>query len=79
MQILKMNVLAETGAVQEVDAMPETDGWAVWITYACHGCERREVLERQRGGTRVFATLEAVARCVAAAGLAGFRVQVRPP
>ncbi|MBL8253562.1 MAG: hypothetical protein JNJ76_08180 [Candidatus Competibacter sp.] len=79
MQIPKMKVLAEAGAVREVDAMPEADGWAVWITYTRHGGERREVLERQRSGIRVFATLEAVVHCVAAAGLAEFRVQVRPP
>ena len=79
MQIAKMKVLAEAGAVREVDAMPEADGWAVWITYTRHGSEQREVLERQRSGVRVFATLEAVARCLTAVGLSEFRVRVRPP
>ena len=33
-------------------------------------------LERQRGGARGFATLDAVARCLAGAGLSQFRVSV---
>lgn len=74
-----MKVLAEAGAVRSADALPDAGGWSVWITYASHGCEQREVLERQRGGVRVFATLEAVAHCLTAAGLSAFRVQVRPP
>ena len=32
------------------------------------------MLERQRGGVRVFATLDAVARCLAGLGLTAFRV-----
>ena len=74
MQIQKMKVLAEAGAVRSVEAMPEADGWAVWVTYAYHGGERCEPLERQRGGVRVFATLEAVAHTVATVGLARFQV-----
>lgn len=73
-----MKLLAEVDAVRSVDAMPEADGWAVWISYASHGGERREPLKRQRGGIRVFATLEAVAHAVAAAGLREFRVSVKP-
>ena len=38
---------------------------------AASGCE---VLERQRGGVRVFATLDAVARRLAGLGLPAFRV-----
>ena len=37
--------------------------------------ERTERLERQRGGARVFATLDAVARCLAGLGLPAFRVK----
>ena len=79
MQIPKLKVLIEAGAVREAEAMTDGDGWAVWVTYARRGGERREVLERQRGGTRVFATLEAVARCLAGAGLPAFRVHVAGP
>ncbi|HRF63903.1 MAG TPA: hypothetical protein PK708_13600 [Candidatus Competibacter sp.] len=79
MQILKLTVLVEAEAVREVEAMPEADGWAVWITYTRHGGERREALERQRGGARVFATLEAVARCLAAAGISRFQVSTVKP
>ena len=76
MQIPKLKVLVEAGAVREVEAMPDGDGWAVWITYGSRGGERREALERQRGGARVFATLDAVARCLAGAGLSGFAVNL---
>ena len=76
MQIPKLKVLVEAGAVREAEAMPDGDGWAVWIVYASRRGERREALERQRGGTRAFATLDAVARCLVAVGLSGFRVNV---
>jgi len=74
MQVPKLKVLTEAGAVREVEAMPEQDGWVVWIVYVSHGGERREPLERQRGGVRVFATLDAVARFLAGLGLPAFRV-----
>ena len=59
--------------------MPDAGGWAVWIVYAGRGGERREPLERQRGGRRVFATLDAVARCLTAAGVARFQVNTAKP
>ena len=74
MQVPKLKVLTEAGAVREVEAMPEQDGWVVWIVYVSHGGERREPLERQRGGVRVFVTLDAVARFLAGLGLPVFRV-----
>ena len=76
MQIPKLTVLVEAGAVRTVEAIPDEGGWAVWITRAHHSGERREALERQRGGLRAFATLDAVARCLAGAGLSAFRVHV---
>ena len=77
MQIPKLKVLVETGAVREVEAMPDIPaGWIVWITYATRSGAQREVLERQRGGVRVFATLDAVARCLAGVGLPGFQVDI---
>ncbi len=76
MQLPKLKVLIEAGAIRKAEALPDGDGWAVWIVYASRGGERREALERQRGGARVFATLEAVARCLAGAGLSAFRVSV---
>ena len=79
MKIPKMKVLAEAGAVRSVEAMPEADGWAVWVIYTSHGNERREPLERQRGGVRVFATLEAVAHTVSTAGLTCFQVNTAKP
>lgn len=74
MQIPKLKVLIEAGAVREVEVSHEAGGWAVWITYASRRGEQREVLERQRGGARGFATLDAAARCLAWLGLAMFRV-----
>ena len=78
MRIPKLTVLVEAGAVREVEAMPDAGGWAVWIVYAGRGGERREPLERQRGGRRVFATLDAVARCLSGAGLSVFSVKLGP-
>jgi hypothetical protein len=78
MQIPKLKVLVEAGAVRDVAASYQADllGWTVRVTYATRHGERREVLERQRGGARVFATLDAVARAVAGAGLSAFQVDV---
>ena len=76
MQVPKLKVLVEAGAVRAVEVSYATDagGWTVWVTYASRHGERREILERQRGGTRVFATLDAVARALAGLGLPAFRV-----
>ena len=76
MQILKLKVLVEAGAVRAVETRYQADpaGWTVQVTYASRAGERREVLERQRGGARVFATLDAVARGLAGLGLPTFRV-----
>jgi hypothetical protein len=76
MQVPKLKVLVEAGAVREVEVSYATDaeGWTVAITYASRRGEQREVLERQRGGVRVFATLDAAARCLAGLGLPAFRV-----
>ena len=76
MQLPKLKVLIEAGAIREAEALPDGDGWAVWIVHATRGGERREALERQRGGARVFATLDAVARCLAGAGLSTFAVNL---
>ena len=76
MQVPKLRVLAEAGAVREMEVSYATgaEGWTVAITYATRHGEQREVLERQRGGVRVFTTLDAVARCLAGLGLPAFRV-----
>ena len=76
MQIPKLTVLVEAGAVREVVVSRAADasGWTVQVTYASRSGERRAVLERQRGGARAFATLDAAARCLAGLGLPAFRV-----
>jgi hypothetical protein len=76
MRIPKLQVLAEAGVVRDVVAryQSEPGGWTVRVTYASRTGERLAVLERQRGGTRVFATLDAVARGLAGLGLPAFQV-----
>ena len=76
MQVAKLKVLVEAGAVGAVEVVHDAaaGGWAVWIVHATRSGERREVLERQRGGVRAFATLDAAARCLAGLGLPAFRV-----
>ena len=78
MQIPKLQVLIEAGVVRAVAVSYAVDasGWTVQITYASRHGERREVLERQRGGARVFATLDAVARGLAGLDLPAFRVHL---
>lgn len=74
MQIPKLKVLVETGAVREIEAMPDGDGWVVWVRYATRSGKQREALERQRGGVRVFATLDAVASGLFGCGCESFQV-----
>ena len=76
MQHPKLKVLAEAGAVCDIEVNHDaaTGGWTVQVSYATRRGERCEPLERQRGGVRVFATLDAVARMLAGLGLTAFRV-----
>jgi hypothetical protein len=78
MQVPKLKVLVEAGVVRDVAASYQAGllGWTVQVTYATRRGERREALDRQRGEARVFATLDAVARAVAGAGLSAFQVDV---
>jgi hypothetical protein len=52
-------------------------GWTVVTTYGASGREKNEVPERQRGGTRLSATLEAAARFLASLGISEFPVAAR--
>ena len=81
MQVPKLKVLVEAGVVRDVAAIyqPDPVGWTVQVTYVSRTGERREVLERQRGGARVFATLDAVAHGLTGLGLIKFRVNVAEP
>ena len=76
MQLPKLKGLAEAGVVREVEVNHDAadSGWTVQVTYATRHGERCEALERQRGGARAFATLDAVARTLAGLGLTTFRV-----
>ena len=79
MQVPKLKLLVEAGAVRDAEVTYAADaaGWTVAITYARRRGERREGLERQRGGVRAFATLDAVARTLTRLGLPAFRVDAR--
>lgn len=76
MQTLKLKVLIEAGGVREVTVNYDANanGWTMQITYTTRSGARTEWLERQRGGVRVFATLDAVARCLAGWGWLSFQV-----
>ena len=79
MQIPKLKVLIEAGAMQDIEVSHDatTDGWIVTLGYLTRHGEQREVLERQRGGVRAFATLDTVARTLTRLGLPAFRVDAR--
>lgn len=74
----KLSTLAEAGTIERIIAKQDSGGWVVIVSYKTLAGLHIEPLERQRGGARVFATLDAVARTLRAAGLAEFRVQVKP-
>ena len=76
MQVHKLKILIEAGVVGEVTVSYDAnaDGWTVQILHTTRSGERIEALERQRGGVRVFATLDAAARGLAGAGRGAFRV-----
>lgn len=79
MQTPKLKVLIEAGGVREVTVSynANADGWTVQVRYATRTGERLEVLERQRGGVRVFATLDAAANALDEAGIDEFCVNRR--
>lgn len=71
-----MKILIEAGVVGEVTVSYDANanGWTVQITYTTRSGERTEALERQRGGARAFATLDAVASGLFACGCESFQV-----
>lgn len=72
MNQLKLFTLAEIGAIERVVAKPDSGGWVVIVSYKTIAGIHIEPLERQRGGSRVFATLDAVASTLRAAGVMEF-------
>ncbi len=72
----KLSTLAEAGTIERIIAKPDSGGWAVLIQHKTLAGLHIEPLERQRGGVRVFATLDAVARCLAGVGLSAFAVHL---
>lgn len=70
----KLSTLVEAGTIERIIAKPDSGGWVVLIQYKTLAGLHIEPLERQRGGARVFATLDAVARTLRAAGVGEFRV-----
>lgn len=74
----KLSTLAEAGTIERIIAKPDSRGWVVLIQHKTLAGLHIEPLERQRGGRRVFATLDAVARCLSGAGLSVFSVKLGP-
>ena len=71
----KLRMLIAAGAVDRVIAKPNGDGWAVIVSHRTLAGLHIEPLERQRGGARIFATLDAVANCLAGIGINTFSVR----
>jgi len=61
MNLLKLKTLIEVNAIRKIRVVYDTNagGWTMRITYKANPEDKTEALERQRGGPRVFATLEA--------------------
>jgi hypothetical protein len=75
---LKIRLVADTIQHRGIAYDTAAGGWTVVTTYGASGHEKTERLTRQRGGTRLFATLEAAAaRCLASLGISEFPVSAR--
>ena len=72
----KLSTLAEAGTIERIIAKPDSGGWVVIVSYKTLAGLHVEPLERQRKGPRIFATLDAVARCLAGVGLSEFAVKL---
>jgi hypothetical protein len=70
----KLCILVEIGTVERVVAKPVNGGWVVIVSYKTIAGIHIEPLERQRKGPRIFATLDAVASTLRAAGIMEFCV-----
>lgn len=70
----KLSTLVEAGTIERIIAKPDSGGWVVIVSYKTLAGLHIEPLERQRGGARIFATLDAVASAMRAAGVGEFRV-----
>ena len=75
----KLRTLATAGTIERVIAKSDSGGWVVLIQHKTLAGLHIEPLERQRGGTRVFSTLDAAAHCLAGAGLSEFQVNIAGP
>lgn len=79
MKITKLQTLVEVNAIREVRVGYDTTaaGWTMLITYKANPEDKTEVLERQRGGARVFTSLEAVANVLTGLGIDEFQVSAQ--
>ena len=79
MKITKLQTLVEVNVIREVRVVYDTTaaGWTMLITYKANPEDKTEVLERQRGGPRVFATLEAALNVLTGLGIHEFQVSAR--
>lgn len=79
MKITKLQTLVEVNAIREVRVGYDTTaaGWTMLITYKANPEDKTEVLERQRGGPRVFTTLEAALHVLTGLGVYEFQISAR--
>lgn len=77
MQVAKLKTLMEVGAIRRITVTyaAKEAGWTVAPTFAtANGGEKAELVERQRKGVRVFATLDAAAQFLVSVGIREFSV-----
>lgn len=79
MKITKLETLIEVNVIREIRVVYDADagGWTMRMTYQANPEDKTEVLERQRGGTRVFATLEAALHVLIGRGIHEFQVSAQ--
>ena len=79
MKITKLQTLVEVNAIREVRVVYDTTaaGWTMLITYKANPEDKTEVLERQRGGPRLFASLDAAVNVLARLGIHEFQICTR--
>jgi len=79
MKITKLATLIEVDAILELRVVYNADagGWTMLITYKANPEDKTEVLERQRGGPRLFATLDAALNVLVRLGIHEFQVSAR--
>lgn len=79
MDVPKLKTLLEADAVRRSSVAYDAvaGGWTVFTTYGADSRAKTEVLKRQRGGVRAFATLDAAVRFLAGLGISEFQISAK--